>query len=389
MQMKITRLFYESQRCSNQILLHRGGARSSKSYSIAQLITIKFLQETNKKILILRKTLPSLRISTLPVMKEIWNSLDVFRYIKEEKQTLDYHFKTNWLHFGSLDSPEKIKSSDWNYVWMEECNEFTYDDFITLKLRLSAPSKDNKKNQLYLSFNPMDSYCWMKERVIDEPSEDKKEIVSNYLDNPFLSDDYIKTILALKQQDANFWRIFGLGEWGVLENLIYGSWSEIDVLPEGGETIYGLDFGFSQPSALVEIRLKEEEVFLKQLIFQEGLTNSALIERMQQLIPDKSKEIFADTAEPNRIEEIFQAGFNIHPSDKSVKDGIDYVKRQKISVTSDSPDIIKERRSYSYKKDKSNRILDDPIKFNDHSLDAIRYGLYTHSKQLEPSIRWL
>jgi phage terminase large subunit len=229
----------------------------------------------------------------------------------------------------------------------------------------------------------------MKERVIDEPSEDKKELVSTYRDNPFLSEDYIKTILALKQQDANFWRIFGLGEWGVLENLVYGIWTEVDALPEGGETIYGLDFGFNQPSALVEIRLKDEEVYLKQLIYETGLTNSALIARMQTLIPDKSKEVYCDSAEPARIEEIYGAGFNAHPSDKSVKDGIDYVKRQKISVTRDSPDIIKERRSYSYKKDKTGRILDEPIKFADHSLDGIRYALYTNSLKFEPKIRWL
>ena len=180
-----------------------------------------------------------------------------------------------------------------------------------------------------------------------------------------------------------------LGEWGVLENLIYGLWSEINSCPEANETIYGLDFGFNQPSALIEIRLKDEEVFIRQLLYQSGLTNSQLIDKMQTLIPDKSKEIYADSAEPARIEEIYGAGFNIHSSDKSVKDGIDYVKRQKISVTSDSPDIIKERRSYSYKKDKNGRILDDPVKFADHSMDAIRYALYTHSLQLEPRIRWL
>lgn len=320
-------------------------------------------------------------------MKEIWSNLDVLKYIKEEKQPLDYHFNNNWMHFGSLDDPEKIKSSDWNYVWMEEANEFDYNDFQILKLRLSAPGKE--RNQMFLSFNPVDSYSWLKERLIDEPSEDKREIVSTYADNPFLSEDYIKTILALKQQDANFWRIFGLGEWGVLENLIYGIWGEIDVLPEGGETIYGLDFGFNQPSALVEIRLKDEEVYLKQLIYETGLTNSQLIAKMQILIPDKAKEIFCDSAEPARIEEIYGSGFNAHPSDKSVRDGIDYVKRQKIHVTKDSPDIIKERRSYSYKKDKSGRILDEPIKFADHSMDGIRYALYTNSLKLEPSIRWL
>ena len=133
--LQITRVFYETQNCTNQIVVNRGGARSSKSYSIAQLLSLKFLQEKSKKILILRKTLPSLRITVLPVMKEIWQGLEVNQYIKEEKVPLDYHFANNWIHFGSLDDPEKIKSSDWNYIWIEEANEFTYEDFVTLKLR--------------------------------------------------------------------------------------------------------------------------------------------------------------------------------------------------------------------------------------------------------------
>jgi phage terminase large subunit len=166
-----------------------------------------------------------------------------------------------------------------------------------------------------MCFNPIDEFSWIKEKVVDA-DEDRQEIVSNYLDNPFLSQDYIKTLKALKKQDFNYWRIYTKGEWGRLENLIYSNWEQCDAMPEGGDIMYGLDFGYNNPSVLVKLLVKDDEIWEEQIIYESGLTNQDLIHRMDDLAIDKSAEIYADSEEPSRIEEIYRAGYNVHPAEK-------------------------------------------------------------------------
>ena len=119
MNIKATKLFYLNRESKAQIVINRGGSRSSKTFSIGQLLFLeRFFTQRNKKILVLRKTLPSLRISVYQDWKKFMDQYDLYNIVEENKQNLDYYYKpnNNYLHFGSLDSPEKIKSSGWNYI---------------------------------------------------------------------------------------------------------------------------------------------------------------------------------------------------------------------------------------------------------------------------------
>ena len=134
----------------------------------------------------------------------------------------------------------------------------------------------------------------------------------------------------------------------------------------------------ASPTALIQNCFREDETWVRQVIYQTGLTNSNLIELMKRVIPDRSVPIYADPTEPAWIEEIYQAGFNIHPADNSVKPGIDYCKRGRFYVDSGSPDLIKELGAYKYREDKNGNVLEIPVKFMDHGADGMRYGRYTH-----------
>ncbi|MDD4353899.1 MAG: terminase large subunit, partial [Candidatus Nanoarchaeia archaeon] len=157
--------------------------------------------------------------------------------------------------------------------------------------------------------------------------------------------------------------------------------------------IYGLDFGFNDPSVLIHAVYKEREVWLEQLIFRSGLTNQELIKEIMDVIPEnkRNKPIYADTAEPDRIKEMRQKGLYIKEAKKSVKEGIDFVKRMKLHITKDSLETLKEIKGYSYKKDtKRNLTLDDPIPYADHSMDSIRYCLFTHLHNVATyRVRWI
>lgn len=390
---KGTAIFYRNLQSQAKVILNRGSARSSKSYSILQVLVYRFLQERKKKILILRKTLPSLRISTWLAFKEIISSLGMSNFIKEEKQFLNYYLEDNFIHFGSLDDLEKIKSSEWNYIFMEEATEFDYTDYQILKLRLSAPTKITERNQIILAFNPIDEFHWIKEKLM--PIEmDLEEIHSTYKDNPFLSEDYKQSLEDLAFQDPNFYRIYALGEWGRLENLIYRNWEVCQINPSDVlDTFYGLDFGFNEPSALVKIQTSKTNnkiLYITEMLYQTNLTNSELIDRMHKLIDKKHSPIFADSAEPDRIKEIKLAGFNVKLAKKIILDGIDSVKRYQLKIDKYSVNIHKELKAYSWKVDRNGTPIDTPIEFLDHSLSALRYGI--HSYLLRPHgvrFRWI
>lgn len=393
-QIEATRIFYRNAASTAETVINRGGARSSKSYSVAQLLTYKFLTEKKKKILVIRKTAPSLRLSILMDFKGIWSDWGVRNKITEEKQFLNYFINDNYLHFGGLDDPEKIKSSSWNYIMMEEATEFSPDDYLQLKLRLSAPTTDGKRNQIFLCFNPIDEFHWINEKIIKNETIDQEEIVSSYKDNPFLSETYTKSVEALKTQDYNYYRIYALGEWGKLENIIYKNWEIVSEDTDKGRTIYGIDFGFNAPASIVKFTLMEnkEDAFCKELLYKSGLTNSELIALAEKVIPNKRLPVYADSAEPDRILEFKRAGFNIKPAKKNVNDGIDYIKRLRLHVHKDSANMLKEIRSYSWKTDRNGRVLDEPVKFLDHTLDAVRYAGYSHfggAGVISPRVRYI
>lgn len=389
MNLTATEIFEWNYNCNSEIVVNVGGARSSKSFSLAQLFIIKLLTESNKRFLVLRKTLPSMRISTYKLIIDLLSEYGIYEPANHNKTGRTYVHRNNFLHFTGLDDPQKIKSTEWNYVWMEEANEFSWEDFITLKTRMSAKSGDGKPNQMFLSLNPCDKGNWVYQKVIKSKSSKVKKLKSqivvfesNYLNNPFLSTDYVNSLLALKDEDETYYKIYTLGQWAVPKNLIYNNWEITENFPENfDEVIYGLDFGFNNPTALVKIGYYDGNIYLKQTIYETKLTNEQLIGRMKELIDAKHDFIYADCAEPQRIEEIYRAGFNIHPAEKSVRDGIDFLKRRKLYVHPESCDLIEELKKYKWKEDRDGKILDEPVKFMDHAMDALRYGIYSHSRK--------
>jgi phage terminase large subunit len=379
-----TTIFDWNRQAEEQIIINRGGRGSSKSYSIAQLMVETFFTIPDVKILILRKTQPSLRQSVIPLIINTIKKYELWGSVTESKRDDNLFSPVNGvIHFGGLDDPEKVKSSDWNIIWMEEANEFTYSDFVNLKMLLRAPTKPGFRNRMFLSFNPVSEYSWLKEKLIDNNSEDKIEIHSTYIHNPFLSDDYVRTIRSLIDQNKNFYRIFALGEWGRLDHLVYSNWMPIPYLPEGSK-LWGLDFGFSNPSALVEIIVDGRDLSVAEKLYEKGLTTTKLIERLEVIIPENERgsyPIIADRAEPDKIKEINEAGFWCMPADKAVKAGIDYLKTCRIKIKEDSDHLLREIKGYSYKTDKDDHPIEEPCKFEDHLLDALRYGVWTYHQQ--------
>jgi phage terminase large subunit len=380
MKIDVTPVFTRTGRSSAKVVVNVGGARSSKSYSIAQLLLLKLLNEKNKNMLILRKTLPSLRISTLKLFTGMLSEYGLYRYAVHNKTARTIKLRSCLMHYTGLDDPEKIKSTEWNYIWMEEANEFTWEDFITLKTRLSARSDDGKLNQMYLSLNPSDESGWIKKRLQDAVAEDCEFIYSSYKDNRFISEDYTKILTELKNVDETYYKVYTLGEWAVPKNVIYTNWEIADEPPHNyDEIIYGLDFGYNNPTCLLKLYIKDEEIYIEEMIYETKLTNSQLAEKMKKLKIKSNECIYADCAEPQRIKELSEY-FNIYEADKNVNAGIDTLKSRKIKILRTAGNVLSEIKLYKWKEDRSGAILDSPVKFNDHAMDAMRYAVYSYYK---------
>jgi phage terminase large subunit len=284
--------------------------------------------------------------------------------------------KNNLIWFKSVDDPEKVKSLNLDYAYLEEVNEFTWDDYNIIKLRL----RRGDHNQMYMSFNPVSAYSWLKTELYDKPTEQIAFHHSTYQDNPFLPKSYTDELEALKVQDINYYNVYTLGEWGILSNIIYSNYA-IENFPGNIErgSDFGLDFGFVNHTAFVEVTEYDGEPYLRERLYQTQLTNQDLIQKLKTLVPKKAT-IWADSAEPARIEEIARAGFDIHAADKNVIDGIDYLRSRKLHIDAKSPNLIKELRGYKYKVMCDGTVREEPLKFRDHLCDAFRYCIYSMRK---------
>ena len=362
---KTTNVFNKAYRSTNRITCLQGGTRSSKTYSLCQLFIIRALQTTGKTFTIVRKTLPACKGSVYRDFLNILKELEIYSEEYHNKSELSYTLNNNLIEFISVDQPTKIRGRKRNYLWLNEANEFSYEDWTQLILRTTE--------QVYLDYNPSDPYSWIYEKV--NTREDCTFIKSTYLANPFLDKETIIEIERFKDIDPDYWRVYGLGEIGTIQTMIFRNFNLVDDM-QGRLIGYGLDFGFTNsPTALVEVRLLDDSLYIKELLYEKRLTNTDLANKLKEFGIDRQTEIVGDSAEPKSIEEIYRQGFNIKPAKKGagIHLGIDIMRRYKLNITKDSLNAIKEFRSYKWATDKNGDVLNTPVKVNDHLVDAVRY----------------
>jgi phage terminase large subunit len=380
---------YEFLKSTNyKIYVIYGGAGSGKSYTVTQfLIARRLLRYKNKRLLVTRKYNPSLKQTAYSLMLE-WLQKFKVKYEEKKSEQLINLPNGSEILFRGMDDAEKIKSSEFNYIWMEEATEFTMQDFLQLRLRLRRANA-GQRNQMFLTFNPVSS--WVTDYFLKQEQEDVGILQTTYKDNiRFLDDDYVKALEGLANQDLSFYQIYALGQVAELKNKVYNNYVVVKDLPSSyDEIIYGVDFGYNNPSVILEIGIKDGNIYIIKELYKTHLTNSELIEEMKTFVHANS-DVYADSAEPQRIKEIEEAGFNIYAAKKEVKNGIDFLKRKKIYIHENCTNTIEEIKNYKYKEDRQGNVLEEPVKFKDHAMDAMRYAVYTHeTKYGEPTIRFI
>lgn len=391
MNIKCTGVFDKNMNSKAKIILNQGSTRSSKSYSVAQLMIIKALTEKKKRIIVARKTFTSLRKTLLKDFIDILDANKLRTHFKYNRSTgtLVCLSTGSTIEFIGLDEVLKIQGIQSNYLVIDEVMEVEWSIFQQLLLRLSSPTTDGKQNQCYLLYNPSNPKHWIKTRIIDE-RDDYELIISTYKDNPFLSEEVVAEIERLKEVDNDAYLIYAKGEWSevrgqVFKNYDYQPESEFN-LENFDQVYYGLDWGYSNDyTAVVQVgtkKGKKDELWVKEIYWCKGKTNTNIDLELGARIGDKMVELVADSSEPKSIEELKRLGWRriqgVVKGPGSVNTGIDIMKRYKIHVCTTSMNLREEFENYVWLEQKDGQLSNIPKDAYNHGIDALRYVCATY-----------
>lgn len=373
-----TEIFWKNASSHKRFVFNQGGTRSSKTYSLVQLAWIIASQNNRKVISIVSETMPHLKKGA---MRDFFIFLETFGlYEPKSHNRTDNIYKvgSSMIEFFSADSSDKVHGPGRDYLFANEIQNLTFETFFHLAQRTNV--------QIFADYNPTHAF-WVYSKFLDEPEYRKHidYIHSTIFDNRFVSEAIKNDVLIRAKNDANYRRVYLEGEPGTLEGLVFETFEIIENFPEGLNTVYGLDFGFTaDPTALIKIAIKGESLYLQEIIYRTDLRNTDIIRLMvENRIRPNYDEITADSAEPKSVREIELAGFNIKGAEKgpdSVRNGIDNMKRFKIRVTKASVNLIKEFRNYSWITDRDGNATNKPSDIFNHGIDAARYGLQALTK---------
>lgn len=372
MEIKSTVIFEKNYEALNdqgiRFVINEGGSRSSKTYSLCQLVIIYCLQNNNKVVSIIRKTFPALRATVLRDFIEILKELNIYSVDDHNKSEHIYTFPNGSIvEFFSVDDEQKIRGRKRDIAWCNEANELYFDDFTQLNMRTES--------KLIFDYNPSESSSWLYEL----PMEESILIKSTYKDNPFLPQSIRAQIEDLKRTDEALYQIYALGEKAISKSNIYSNWSFIPHRPARFVNyVYGLDFGYNHPTALMRVYWCDNDIYIEPVIYESYLTTPMLIDKMQSFNVEKTVTIVADYARPEIIAELNNAGYDVQNANKVVKKGIDNIKTFGV-LCQDDKAIKKEYENYKWKK-VGDMITDEPVKMWDDAMDAIRYAT-THIRQ--------
>jgi phage terminase large subunit len=365
---KTNKVFRHLEESTSKIVVQQGGTRSGKTYNILLWIIFSYCQRNEGKIItICRKSFPALRGTVMRDFFTILKDHDIYSEDDHSKTANEYKLNQNTIEFISLDMPQKIRGRKRDLLFCNEANELTQEDWTQLLFRTNE--------KVILDYNPSEEFHWIYDQVL--PRADVEFYQTTYKDNPFLGDVIKEEIERLKQVDENYWRVYGLGERGQARSLVYTFSTTKEIPKEAKLVSYGLDFGYSSdPTSLVRTYVLEDNMYVEELLYRTGMTNQDIANEMKALGLDRSNEIYADSAEPKSIEEIYRMGWNVKPTIKgSINIGIDIIRRYKLHATEGSFNLIKELRNYKYIEDKNGQMTNKPVDNFNHALDALRYSV--------------
>jgi phage terminase large subunit len=350
--------------CPTRVCHLVGGSRSGKTYAALQWLIVQALQ--NKELVtIVRKTIPSLKRTVMKDFKDLMQSMGIWNEDEFNISDRTYTFyNDSQIQFISTDNAEKLRGVKSNILWIEEASEVDSESYLQLQIRTTG--------KIILSYNPTVSpWHWLREMV------DCTRYFTSYKDNPYLEKSVIRALEDLKNTNIKAYQVYTKGEYTTNDKAIF-EFELVEWLPDEAEFVaWGLDFGYANdPNALVSVwKMNGNELYILEHCYEKGMVTNEIVDMLKKAVSG-NEEIWADSSEPRLIEEIRRAGFNIKPVTKgkdSINFGIGVLQNYKIKIPKSCQNLINEFYSYEWETDRFGKILDRPVDFNNHLLDAARY----------------
>ena len=359
---------YKDIDSSRKICILQGGTRSSKSYSALQWLIVQALSNQSIVISVVRKSFPSMRISIMRDFVGIMKDLGIWNELEWSATEHIYTFDNgSMIEFMSIDNAEKRKGTSRDYLFIDECNELSREDYFQLFIRTRIKT--------IIAYNPsFGTSNYIFNEIHTHPESNL--YISTFLDNPFLEQSIVDEIIRLKEINPDYYKIYGLGLPGNNVGTIFTA-TLVDEIPDEADFVaFGQDYGFAiDPTTLVAVYKWNENLYFEELLYKKGMVTSEIINELKRLDVGRNP-IWGDSAESRLIEEIYRAGFNIKPVRKgkdSIKMGIDIMHQHKLHIVKSSLNIVREFNEYVWTVDKNGNFENIPVDYSNHAIDAIRY----------------
>ena len=373
----------------------KGSRSSKKSVTMALWTIYNIMKHQQANMLVIRKTYRTIKDSCYAQLKWAIHrfGVDAFFLCKESPLEITYLPTGQKIFFRGLDDPLKVTSITVEtgvlcWLWIEEAYEITKEtDFDTLDESIRGKLPQDLFKSVTLTFNPWNDRHWIKARFFDKKDPEVLAMTTNYLMNEFLDESDRKIFERMKVENPRRYNVAGLGEWGVVDGLVYENWEEqafdwqkVSAMPDV-ESAFGLDFGYTNdPTALFcgLISNNQKTLWVFDELYQKALTNEMIANKVKDM--GYAKELItADSAEPKSIEELRRLGIRrIKAAEKgkdSIINGIQKIQDYHIIVHPRCVNFLTEISCYAWDKDKFGNAVNKPIDDYNHLMDAMRYAL--------------
>lgn len=386
--------YKEFWNCKKRYRVVKGSRSSKKSTTTALNIIYRMMEYGSQGLypntLVVRKVGRTLQESCYFQLKWAIHKLEVDHLwdCKISPLSMTYIPTGQRILFRGLDDPLKITSVTVEigvlcWLWLEEAYEITSEDeFDTVDESIRGDSGALFK-QVTITFNPWNERHWLKKRFFDNPNEDVFAITTNYLCNEFLDENDLRLFESMKQRNPRRYQVAGLGNWGIIDGLIFENWKEKEFtlldLNKQCKTFCGMDFGYTNdPTAFLIgfIDTNKKEIWIWDELYKKALVNREIATEIESM-GYKKEVITCDSAEPKSIEELKQLGLRVKAARKgkdSIMNGIQFIQDFKIYIHPRCTNFLTEISNYSWQKDRFGKAINVPEDSFNHLMDALRYG---------------
>jgi phage terminase large subunit len=348
----------------------QGGTSAGKTFAVLPVLIDIAAKNKLTEISVVAESIPHLKRGAMKDFKKIM--IETGRFVDSRWNATDFKYtfaNGSQIEFFSADNDSKLRGARRDFLYMNEANNMTFHAYTELASRT--------KQGVYLDWNPVNEFWFHTDLMNDN---DVDFIIVNYLDNEACPESALNFILKAKEKAStssywdNWYKVYGLGQIGSLEGVIFNNWQTIDVIPNDARLLgYGLDFGYTNdPTAIVEVYKWNDKRIVNEICYQKELSNS----QIAKLIPSKLP-VYCDSAEPKSIAELTKLGvraFGVTKGADSINFGIQTMQAQEYLITKHSTNLINELRKYAWDKDKKTGAkLNRPIEDFNHAIDSLRY----------------